>query len=62
MRVQHEDLGESFLYPGAPWKLSETPWMQRGRAPHLGEHNAEVYGELGVSEPELRKLKLRMVL
>jgi crotonobetainyl-CoA:carnitine CoA-transferase CaiB-like acyl-CoA transferase len=36
--------------------------MQRGRAPHLGEHNAEVYGELGVSEPELRKLKLRMVL
>jgi crotonobetainyl-CoA:carnitine CoA-transferase CaiB-like acyl-CoA transferase len=62
VRVQHEDLGESFLYPGAPWKLSETPWMQRGRAPHLGEHNAEVYGELGVSEPELRKLKLRMVL
>jgi crotonobetainyl-CoA:carnitine CoA-transferase CaiB-like acyl-CoA transferase len=62
VRVQHEELGESFLYPGAPWKLSETPWMQRGRAPHLGEHNAEVYGELGVSEAELRKLKLRMVL
>jgi crotonobetainyl-CoA:carnitine CoA-transferase CaiB-like acyl-CoA transferase len=62
VRVQHEDLGESFLYPGAPWKLSETPWMQRGRAPHLGEHNAEVYGELGVSDAELRKLKLRMVL
>ncbi|MEX1104413.1 MAG: CoA transferase, partial [Dehalococcoidia bacterium] len=62
VRVQHEDLGESFLYPGAPWKLSETPWMQRGRAPHLGEHNAEIYGELGVSEAELRRLKLRMVL
>jgi crotonobetainyl-CoA:carnitine CoA-transferase CaiB-like acyl-CoA transferase len=62
VRVQHEDLGESFLYPGAPWKLSATPWMQRGRAPHLGEHNAEVYGELGVTEAELRRLKLRMVL
>lgn len=62
VRVQHEDLGESFLYPGAPWKLSATPWMQRGRAPHLGEHNAEVYGELGIPEAELRRLKLRMVL
>jgi crotonobetainyl-CoA:carnitine CoA-transferase CaiB-like acyl-CoA transferase len=62
VRVQHEDIGESFLYPGAPWKLSETPWMQRGRAPHLGEHNAEVYGQVGVAESELRRLKLRMVL
>lgn len=62
VRVQHEDLGESFLYPGAPWRLSETPWMQRGRAPHVGEHNAEVYGELGLTEADLRRLKLRMVL
>ncbi len=62
VRVQHEDLGESFLYPGAPFRLSETPWQQRGRAPHLGEHNAEVYGELGIAEGELRRLKTRMVL
>ena len=62
VRVHHEDLGESFLYPGAPFRLTETPWQQRGRAPHLGEHNTEVYGELGIGESELRRLKTRMVL
>jgi crotonobetainyl-CoA:carnitine CoA-transferase CaiB-like acyl-CoA transferase len=61
--VRHEDLGESFAYPGAPFKLSETPWAQRGRAPHLGEHNEQVYGELlGMDAAELRRLRMRMVL
>ena len=61
--VRHEDLGESFLYPGAPWKLSLTPWQQRGRAPHIGEHNEQVYGELlGLDESELRRMRLKMVV
>lgn len=63
VRVQHEDLGESFIYPGAPFKLSETPWEQRGRAPRVGEHNEQVYGELlGLDAVELRRLKMRMVI
>lgn len=63
VRVHHEDLGESFIYPGAPFKLSATPWRQRGRAPRLGEHNEQVYtGMLGIAVPELRRLKTRMVL
>ena len=63
VRVLHEDLGESFIYPGAPFKLSETPWKQRGRAPHIGEHNQQIYGEmLGLDEAELRRLKLKMVI
>lgn len=63
IRVHHEDLGESFIYPGAPFKLAETPWKQRGRAPHIGEHNAAVYGELlGIDAAELRRLKLKMVV
>jgi crotonobetainyl-CoA:carnitine CoA-transferase CaiB-like acyl-CoA transferase len=63
VRVTHEDLGESFIYPGAPWKLSETPWRQRGRAPHVGEHNQQVYGELlGLEPADLRRLKLKMVI
>lgn len=62
-RVSHEDLGESFTYPGAPFRLSATPWMQRGRAPHIGEHNEEVYcGLLGLEPQELRRLRLRMVI
>ena len=63
VRVHHEDIGESFVYPGVPFKLLGTPAAQRGRAPHVGEHNAEVYGELlGIDDAELRRLKLRMVL
>ncbi len=62
VRVQHDDLGESFIYPGAPFKLSETPWRQRGRAPHLGEHNEQVFGELGLDPAEQRRLKLKMVI
>lgn len=61
--VHHDDVDASFTYPGAPWKLSKTPWAQRGRAPHLGEHNTDVYGELlGLDEAELRRLRLRMVI
>lgn len=61
--VHHEDIGESFVYPGAPFKLSATPWAQRGRAPHVGEHNLQVYGELlGMNEQDLRRLKMKMVL
>ena len=63
VRVVHEDIGESFIYPGAPFKLSTTPWSQGGRAPHIGEHNEQVYGELlGLEPPDLRRLKMRMVL
>ena len=62
VRVHHEDLGESFIYPGAPFKLSETPWKQRGRAPHLGEHNEPVFGLLGIDAAEQRRLKMKMVI
>ncbi|MHB1161874.1 MAG: CaiB/BaiF CoA transferase family protein, partial [Chloroflexota bacterium] len=36
--------------PGAPFKLSKTPWRQSGRAPSLGEHNDSVLGELMSSD------------
>lgn len=63
IRVQHEDIGESFIYPGSPFRLGETPWKQRGRAPRIGEHNEDVYcGLLGKDESELRRLRARMVI
>jgi crotonobetainyl-CoA:carnitine CoA-transferase CaiB-like acyl-CoA transferase len=37
-------------------KLSRTPGAIRRPAPTLGEHNAEVYGELGIGEAELQQL------
>jgi crotonobetainyl-CoA:carnitine CoA-transferase CaiB-like acyl-CoA transferase len=61
--VRHEDIDATFDYPGAPWKLSATPWAQRGRAPRIGEHNEDVYcGLLGLEPAELRRLKMRMVI
>jgi len=55
-RIEHPELGATVTYPGPPIVLSETPWRIRGRAPLLGEHNAEVYGELGLSCDDLQAL------
>jgi len=41
--VEHEDIGTTITYPGAPCKLTETPWRVGRRAPLIGEHNSEVF-------------------
>jgi crotonobetainyl-CoA:carnitine CoA-transferase CaiB-like acyl-CoA transferase len=56
------DLVASVTYPGPPVVLSETSWQIKGRAPLLGEHNADVYGAIGVSENELASLRERGVI
>jgi crotonobetainyl-CoA:carnitine CoA-transferase CaiB-like acyl-CoA transferase len=43
-------------YPGAPYKLEVTPWRLRRPAPLLGQHNAEIYGRLGIDEKQLSQL------
>lgn len=37
--VEHEDIGRTFLYPGAPFAAGRTPWRIARRAPHVGEHD-----------------------
>ena len=50
------------LYPGAPFKMDETPW-QVTRAPLLGEHNEDVYcGDMGLSKEELVRLRERNII
>ena len=46
VQVTHDDLGKTFRYPGAPYKLPASPWAISRRAPKLGEHNAEILGAL----------------
>jgi CoA:oxalate CoA-transferase len=54
--IDHPVAGK-FKYPGAPYKLSATPWEIKRRAPLLGEHNEEVYGRLGYGKKDMEGLK-----
>ena len=57
--VEHPELGETVTYPGAPVKMSGSPWRVSRRAPLIGEHNEEIYvKELGISPEQLAELKL----
>lgn len=44
------------------FRLSETPGEVGWPGPKLGEHNEEVYGEMGLGEDELRELSEKAVL
>jgi crotonobetainyl-CoA:carnitine CoA-transferase CaiB-like acyl-CoA transferase len=54
--IEHSELQDTLQYPGPPYRLSETPWAIRRRPPLLGEHNTEIYGELGMKREELERL------
>jgi formyl-CoA transferase len=55
-RVPHPKLGSILMQNVIP-KLSETPGRIEHAGAELGEHNDEVYGELGLSEEELAELR-----
>ena len=46
VEVEHDDLGRSFTYPGAPYVFHGSPWRIQRRAPLLGEHNEQVFAAL----------------
>ena len=56
IEVEHPESGERYKFPGAPCKLSRSPWQVGSRVPKAGEHNKEVYQELGLSEKEIETL------
>jgi crotonobetainyl-CoA:carnitine CoA-transferase CaiB-like acyl-CoA transferase len=63
VQVQSPGLPRPLLYPGAPFRLSATPWQIRGPAPRLGEHNAAIYGnEFGLSVAERAALQQEGVI
>lgn len=55
--IAHKEAG-TIRFPGAPYKLSATPWGIRRPAPLLGEHNEEVYCRmLGYSKQDMAKMR-----
>lgn len=62
-KVQHSELGETIVYPGAPLKMKDTPWRISRRAPLIGEHNEEILlGELGLTLQQMTILKANGVI
>ena len=62
LAVPHPELGAITMQAPMP-KLSATPSTVRRTAPRsVGEHNAEVYGELGLDQAALAKLAARGVI
>jgi crotonobetainyl-CoA:carnitine CoA-transferase CaiB-like acyl-CoA transferase len=60
--VDHPRLRGSFSYPGAFAKFSATPLVQPRPAPRVGEHSAEILGELGLTEHDVMALRAEGVV
>ena len=55
--MEHPETGRKYKSPGAPVKMSRSPWRAGGKVPEAGEHNLEIYhGLLGLSEREIKTL------
>ncbi len=54
-RHPHPTLGE-VVFHGNPLRFSDAEPRERPLAPNLGEHNREIYAELGLGERELARL------
>jgi benzylsuccinate CoA-transferase BbsE subunit/naphthyl-2-methylsuccinate CoA transferase subunit len=62
VELEHESLGACVKYPGSCIRASETSSPVARRAPRVGEHNLEVYGEIGLEKKELLTLRRRGVI
>ena len=60
--VDHEEVGKAFAYPGPFAKFSEQPIAYTRRSPKIGEHNAEVYAELGLDAQALAELHSKGII
>ncbi len=56
-QIEHPELGASITYPREYIRSSLMDFSTHCRAPLIGEHNAEVYKEIGLTKKDLRALK-----
>ena len=57
MPIEHPELQATIPYPKQFVRSSENETETRSRAPLIGEHNAEIYGELGLTGERIEELK-----
>jgi crotonobetainyl-CoA:carnitine CoA-transferase CaiB-like acyl-CoA transferase len=57
VQMEHPELNEAISYPRQFVRSSECEAVTRFRAPLIGEHNSEIYGEIGLSGSQLVVLK-----
>ncbi len=60
--IEHPELGASLKYPGGAVMTTQGYVGVRHRAPYIGEHNDQVYRELGLSAGEIETLKKQKVI
>ena len=48
---------DNVVMPGAPFRMSETPWRLDRSAPNMGQHNDEIFPELGLDTSEIARLR-----
>jgi crotonobetainyl-CoA:carnitine CoA-transferase CaiB-like acyl-CoA transferase len=61
-KLDHPEFGRTFDYPGPFARFSKTPITYRRRPPLIGEHNREVYGELGVASDQIANYARRGII
>jgi benzylsuccinate CoA-transferase BbsE subunit len=57
VRVAHPELDDTLTYPGPFYRTSRGDHGAPSRPPLIGEHNREVYTQIGISNEELARLK-----
>lgn len=63
VEMEHEDLKDSITYPGYWAKLQGPSWPKWHIAPHIGEHNLEIYvDEMGIDEAQVSALKKKNII
>ena len=57
VEVEHPVMGE-VQFPGAPFRMEETPWEVGDIAPTIGQHNAEILGKrLGFNAENVAEMR-----
>ncbi|HEY98510.1 MAG TPA: CoA transferase [Dehalococcoidia bacterium] len=60
--IEHPELGTSLKYPGGAVVTTQGYVGIKRRAPLIGEHNDEIYKELGLTSVEIQDLKDKKVI